>query len=153
MRDAQSVSGAEKSKMRGRGRLCSLDMLPQQAKEDVAWSEAQLLARKLPQTAILTELNSRLSAKGLSPISRAAFNRFAKRQLADVQASKGGPLAAMLKPFPADSASRSASIELARATLIALLFADDLHDDLIEDVSAMLVAMVRASAEAKAAVQ
>jgi len=64
---------------RGRGRLSSLNLLPAEAEEDVAWAFAELNRRKLTQQDILEQLNLRLKLKGLSPISSSAFNRAAIR--------------------------------------------------------------------------
>lgn len=67
------------SMVRGRGRLSSVDLLPIEAEEDVAWAFAELRARKKTQEDILESLNLRLAVKGLGPISKSAFNRSAIR--------------------------------------------------------------------------
>jgi len=63
----------------GRGRLSSLDLLPEEATDDVIWACEQLALRTRTQSDILFELNDRLEAKGIEPISRSAFNRKAMR--------------------------------------------------------------------------
>ena len=63
----------------GRGRLSSIDLLPEEASDDIVWACEQLALRSRPQTDILFELNDRLEAKGIEPISRSAFNRKALR--------------------------------------------------------------------------
>ncbi len=63
----------------GRGRLSSIDVLPDGAEDDIAWAMAQLNERKRTQADILFELNDRLSAKGIEGISKSAFNRKAVR--------------------------------------------------------------------------
>lgn len=62
-----------------RGRLSSLDLLPIEAEEDVAWAFAQLRERKKTQEEIREQLNLKLKLKGLAPISSSAFNRAAVR--------------------------------------------------------------------------
>lgn len=62
-----------------RGRLSSLDLLPQEAEEDVTWAFGQLRSRKMTQEDIREALNLRLRMKGLEPISSSAFNRAAIR--------------------------------------------------------------------------
>lgn len=62
-----------------RGRLSSLDLLPIEAEEDVAWAFAQLRERKQTQEDIREALNLRLRMKGIEPISSSAFNRAAVR--------------------------------------------------------------------------
>lgn len=67
---------------RGRGRLSSIDQLPEEADEDVHWATTELNARKLTQDEIRHELNDRLARKGLDEISRSAFNRRAVKMAA-----------------------------------------------------------------------
>ena len=59
----------------GRGRLSSVDQLPEEAQEDVVWAVGELNRREKTQSEILFALNDRLAAKGIDPISRSAFNR------------------------------------------------------------------------------
>lgn len=61
--------------MAGRGRLSSLDLLPDEAQDDLIWALAELNQRRRTQADILFELNDRLEAKGLDTISRSAFSR------------------------------------------------------------------------------
>ncbi|MEM6907381.1 MAG: DUF3486 family protein [Pseudomonadota bacterium] len=70
------VSGAAK----GRGRLSSIDMLPEEADEDIVWALDQLRENKLPQTTILMEFNERLADKKIEPISKSAWNRYSVRK-------------------------------------------------------------------------
>lgn len=67
------------AKRQGRGRLSSLDTLPEEAQDDLIWALGQLNERRRPQIDILHELNERLDVKGIDPISRSAFNRRAMR--------------------------------------------------------------------------
>ncbi|CAM5764696.1 DUF3486 family protein [Bosea minatitlanensis] len=62
-----------------RGRLSSIDLLPIEAEEDVAWAFGELRARKQTQDDIREALNLRLKLKGIAPISASAFNRAAVR--------------------------------------------------------------------------
>lgn len=62
-----------------RGRLSSVDLLPEEAADDVVWAVAQLNKRERSQADILFELNDRLAVKGIDPISRSAFNRKSMR--------------------------------------------------------------------------
>lgn len=63
------------SHKKGRGRLSSLDLLPQEAEADYAWALGQLAKRERTQEAIRDELNLRLLGLGLEPVSKSAFNR------------------------------------------------------------------------------
>lgn len=60
---------------RQRRRLNSLDKLPDDCREDVAWAYEAIRDRQLEQGEILDELNRRLEVKGEGPISRSAFSR------------------------------------------------------------------------------
>ncbi|MEL7681082.1 DUF3486 family protein [Citromicrobium bathyomarinum] len=64
----------------GRGRLSSIDTLPDEAEEDVVWALEALRERKLPQNTIREEFNARLIARDIEPISKSAFNRYAVRK-------------------------------------------------------------------------
>lgn len=59
----------------GRGRLSSIDLLPEEAGDEIVWACQQLAERKRTQADILFELNDRLEAKGLEAVSKSAFNR------------------------------------------------------------------------------
>ncbi len=61
------------------GRLSSIDLVPEEGRDDVIWALGQLNERSRSQADILSELNGRLADKGLDPISKSAFNRRAVR--------------------------------------------------------------------------
>lgn len=58
-----------------RGRLSSLDLMPEAGQDDIVWAMGELNQRTRTQADILAELNDRLEAKGLDGISKSAFNR------------------------------------------------------------------------------
>lgn len=64
---------------RGRGRLDSLELLPDEAQDDVIWAVGQLNERRRTTADILFELNDRLEVKGIPPISKSAFYRRSAR--------------------------------------------------------------------------
>ncbi|GJD93375.1 DUF3486 family protein [Methylobacterium iners] len=59
----------------GRGRLSTIDLLPEEAQDDVVWAVGELNRRERTAADILFELNDRLQVKGIPPISKSAFNR------------------------------------------------------------------------------
>jgi hypothetical protein len=63
----------------GRGRLSSIDLVPEEAQDDILWALGELNKRKRSQADILFELNDRLAVHGIEPISKSAFNRKAIR--------------------------------------------------------------------------
>jgi hypothetical protein len=67
----------------GRGRLSAIELMLGEhpdAEADVIWANEQLRERKLPQVVILVGLNDRLVAKGIPPISKSSFSRYAVRK-------------------------------------------------------------------------
>jgi len=59
--------------------LNSLDLLPEECRDDVIWALGELNSRKRTQADILFDLNDRLAVKGAGPISKSAFSRRAVR--------------------------------------------------------------------------
>lgn len=59
----------------GRGRLSSIELVPEHAQDDIVWAIGELNQRKRSQEDIRFELNDRLVVKGVDPISKSAFNR------------------------------------------------------------------------------
>jgi len=64
----------------GRGRLSSIDLLPDEAEADIVWVNEELRAGKRLQIDILEEFNARLADRGIAPISKSAFNRYSVRK-------------------------------------------------------------------------
>lgn len=67
---------------KGRGRLSAIELMlgdHPDAEPDVLWANTQLRDRTMPQVLILVELNDRLVAKGIPPISKSSFNRYSVR--------------------------------------------------------------------------
>jgi hypothetical protein len=64
----------------GRGRLSSLEMLPEEADADLLWLHDELRNGNRPQTAILKDFNARLADRGIGPISKGAFSRYSVRK-------------------------------------------------------------------------
>ena len=73
--DPASNEETEKPQRRGRGRLSSIDLLPEEAEPAVMRAMDALKERKKPQAQILRVLNMELEALGIKPISKSAFNR------------------------------------------------------------------------------
>jgi hypothetical protein len=64
----------------GRGRLSSIDLLPEDAEADIVWALEALRERAMPQTAILDEFNARLADRGIGKVSKSAFSRWSVRK-------------------------------------------------------------------------
>lgn len=70
----------DKGRQEGRGRLSSIDMLPEEAEPDIVWALDQLRDRSKPAKMILVEFNARLADRGLSPVSKSAWGRWSIRK-------------------------------------------------------------------------
>lgn len=75
--------GDDGSRREGRGWLHTIDTLPEECNEDVAWLVSALRARKMTQTEILRQFNERITAKGQDPISKGSFSRYSVARAAD----------------------------------------------------------------------
>ena len=64
----------------GRGRLSSIDLLPEDAEPEIIWALEQLRERAMPQNAILDEFNGRLADRGIGSVSKSAFSRWSIRK-------------------------------------------------------------------------
>ncbi|QRY97265.1 DUF3486 family protein [Sphingomonas paucimobilis] len=64
----------------GRGRLSSIDQLPEDAEPDIVWALEELRKREMPANAILDEFNGRLADRGIAKISKSAFSRWSIRK-------------------------------------------------------------------------
>lgn len=74
------TADADKGRQDGRGRLSSIDMLPEEAEPDIAWALEQLRAREKPSKMILAEFNARLADRGIAPISKSSWGRYSVRK-------------------------------------------------------------------------
>lgn len=70
----------ETERRQGRGRLSTLEMLPEEADADLLWLNEELRAAKRPQVAIFKEFNSRLADKGIGSISKGTFSRYSVKK-------------------------------------------------------------------------
>ncbi len=74
--NAASEGGGRRA---GRGVLSSIERLPEVCDEDIAWANAELRERRMPQTEILRQFNARLADKGIRGVSKGAFSRYSVR--------------------------------------------------------------------------
>lgn len=74
------MSDVAQDRREGRGRLSTIDMLPEAAEDDIRWALDQLNANAIPQNLILDQFNARLASRGIKPISSSAFNRWSVRK-------------------------------------------------------------------------
>jgi hypothetical protein len=124
--------GASPRAIEGRGRLSTLDLVPEEGQDDIVWALAELNKRQRTQSDILFEMNDRLEAKGLEPISRSSFNRravrlaAASRRLEEARYMFAG-LADQFTPDKVDEGNIGLG-EVIKTLIFELLDADIRHD-------------------------
>lgn len=116
----------------GRGRLSSIDMLPEECDEDIAWANAELRERKMPQTEILRQFNARLADKGQRGVSKGAFSRYSVRMAIEtrkIDASRQITNAVLERLAPGErSDSMIAAVELLKHRIIEMVMGEDEPD-------------------------
>jgi hypothetical protein len=73
------------AKRSGRGKLSSIELLPEVCDEHIAWANVELNERRMPQTEILREFNARIADHGCKPISKGAFSRYSVRKAIELR--------------------------------------------------------------------
>lgn len=118
---------------KGRGRLSSIEMLPEIAYDAIAWAKAELDAERLPQVAILDEFNERLADLGIKPVSKGAFSRWSVRKALERQKiARGRDLSnSVLDRFDVRDRSTStlALVEMVKVRLQEMVDGDDIDAD------------------------
>lgn len=74
------TSAGDKARLEGRGRLSSIDLLPEEAEPDIVWALEQLRLREMPSKMIHAEFNSRLADRGIAAVSKSAWGRYSVRK-------------------------------------------------------------------------
>jgi hypothetical protein len=155
MADAEPRDGRRPH--RGRGRLSSIEMLPEEADEAIAWANAELRARRMPQTEIHRRFNAMLADHGLPPVTWSSFSRFSLRlasELRRMQASRDITNLVLARHDSVDGSDATlAAVELVKARLVQMIVdQDDADPKLLAQASltlARLSATTRHEAEAK----
>lgn len=109
-----------------RGQLSSLDMLPDEAQDDLVWAIGELNRRRRTQADILFDFNDRLAVKGIGPISRSAFGRASVRL-----ASRASKIEERRRVYAA-IADKLSPEEVARNDLVLGEFIKTLIDELAD---------------------
>jgi hypothetical protein len=146
----------------GRGRLSSIDLLPDEAEEAIVWANEQLRARRLPAKTILAEFNERLMDLNhqhdldppIVPISRSAFNRYSVRKAIifrklDEAQKVGGELVRSMDPSMPDDVTIAVA-ELIKAAAFEILEEGKSNEKGLQELSRALnsaVAAQKTSAE------
>ncbi|MBV1917600.1 MAG: DUF3486 family protein [Sphingomonadaceae bacterium] len=147
MSEGQEQSGRRK----GRGRLSSIDLLPEDADEAIAWANAELREKRMPQTEILRQFNAMLADHALGPISKGAFSRYSVRKAVELRrmdASRKITDAMLAKLGPEErSDSTIGAVELLKHRTVELVMGTEEISG--KELAAVTLALNRLSAIAK----
>lgn len=129
----QPETGAgQESRREGRGRLSSIEMLPEECDEDIAWANTELREKKMPQTEILRQFNARLADRGLKGVSKGAFSRWSVRvaiEMRKLQASRQIMDVVLARLEPGErSDSMIAATELLKYRILEQVMSEDEPD-------------------------
>ena len=124
-----SETEAKARAQRGRGRLSSLEMLPEAADEALAWANAELRERRMPQAEILRQMNAMLADHGIAPVSVGAFSRYSIRlaiEMRKLEATRAATTAVLARlPKGERSDTAQAAVELVKFRLAEMIMATD----------------------------
>ena len=124
-----SETEAKARAQRGRGRLSSLEMLPEAADEALAWANAELRERRMPQAEILRRMNAMLADHGIAPVSVGAFSRHSIRlaiEMRKLEATRAATTAVLDRlPKGERSDATQAAVELVKFRLAEMIMAAD----------------------------
>ena len=127
--NAPETSGARRS---GRGVLSSIERLPETCDEDIAWANAELRERRMPQTEILRQFNARLADKGLKGVSKGTFSRYSVRlaiEMRKANAARDVVNAVMARmPKGERGDTTLAAIELVKFRIVEMVMDDEMLD-------------------------
>lgn len=144
------TGGTDKDRREGRGRLSSIDLLPEEAEEHIVWANAQLRDRAMPQNQILAEFNSRLADLGIGSISKGAFSRYSVRlaiETRKLEASRQITDAVLSRMDPADRQdSTLAAIELLKFRILSMVMDEDQPDVKLLGQAALAVSRLSSTA-------
>jgi len=145
------MSASAGSRRNGRGQLSSIDLLPEQADEAIAWANAQLRERTMPQQEILRQFNAMLADHGIGAISRSAFSRHSVRTEIEVQRQEytdrvSNAVLNRMQGLQTASTSGGVALDAQRLVLVELLLAEQLDHRKIQKAAALLVSMLREQA-------
>lgn len=125
---------AEKRQKRrqGRGQLSSIDVLPEVADEAIAWANAELTRREMPQNEILLRFNAMLAEHDVAPISRSAFSRHSVKVAVEVRRANAARdmIAAIMSRQPKGERGDTtlAAIELVKFRIVEMVMDDAIAD-------------------------
>ncbi len=125
----------------GRGRLSTIDTLPEECDEDIAWANEALRDRKMPGNEILRQFNARLADKGLKGVSKGAFSRYSIRLATEVrkmEASRQITDVILARIPPGErSDGMIAATELLKYRILEMVMAEDEPDPKLLNIASL----------------
>lgn len=143
-------SATERVRRDGRGRLSTIEQLPESADEAIAWANLELRERNMPQTEILNGFNARLADLGIKPVSKGAFSRYSVRVAIEARkliASRQITDAVLSRMAPGErSDSTLAATELIKFRILEMIMGEEEPDPKL--LAAATLALARLSTTA-----
>ena len=109
-------------RVQGRGRLSSIDQLPDACEPDIVWALEQLEARKEHSNTILREFNARIADKGAGKISPQAWSRWSIRKALQLRRMQEGRaiMSGIHGALPTDNANDEITLVLGEMIKLAV---------------------------------
>ena len=133
-----------------RGRLSTIDTLPEECDEDIVWANEQLRDRKMPQTEIHRQFNARLADKGIKGISVGAFSRHSMRlatEIRKMEASRRITDVVLARLAPGERTDGMiAATELLKYRILEMVMAEEQPDPKLLNVASLALARLSSTA-------
>lgn len=140
-----------------RGRLSTIDMLPEECDDDIIWANAELRERRMPQTEILKRFNARIADKGQRPISVGAFSRYSIRasiEMRKMDASRQITDAILARVAPGErSEGMVAATELLKYRVLEMVMNEEDPDPKLLNQATLALQRLSSTAAREAEVQ
>lgn len=141
----------------GRGRLSTIDTLPEECDEDIAWANEQLRERKMPGNEILRQFNARLADKGIKGVSKGAFSRYSIRLATEIRKMEASRAITdvILRRIPPGERSDGmiAATELLKYRILEMVMAEDEPDPKLLNVASLALQRLGSTAARQADVK
>ena len=149
LRQAQGER-ANSGRRAGRGKLSTIEMLPEAADEAIAWANQALRDRAMPQTEILRQFNAMLADHGIKGVSKGAFSRYSIRvaiEARKLEASRQMTDAILSRLAPGErSDSTIAATELLKFRILEMVTNEEEPDPKLLNIASLALSRMSMTA-------
>lgn len=140
----------ERRRREGRGKLSTIEMLPEEADEAIAWANQALRDREMPQTEILRQFNAMLADHGIKGVSKGAFSRYSIRvaiEARKLEASRQMTDAILSRLAPGErSDSTIAATELLKFRILEMVTNEEEPDPKLLNIASLALSRMSMTA-------